>query len=280
LVNGTQNADNQAVKWELVDGSYATGTSLSNTDYTTDAITLTAGTTETVAANQITLQATSQEGAVKQTVKVTVTVKQPTLEDTSVGGYYTDKNGIVWMVLAEENGNKLIMTRYVYGITGTVGTKYTTTDSWNHLDTPGNNLKSALQTFYTTIGDDTKAKVLPYQQPLPDVNDKVSSSWTTTGAAGKSHPGSGTVPLNGSNAVFVLSITEASTYPPLDTNEKRKAYDVNDKSTIQNWWYRSPGSSTSTPLTCTNVSGMVALTQVDFNVRSGYRPALWVKPDK
>jgi hypothetical protein len=105
-----------------------------------------------------------------------------------------------------------------------------------------------LQTFYTTIGNHTKSVALPYQQPLPDVNSSVSSNWKTTGSAGYSHPGSGVVPDNGINAVFVLSITEATLYPSLDTKEEKRAY-ILGTSSLGDWYLRSPGESNANQAT-------------------------------
>jgi hypothetical protein len=187
------------------------------------------------------------------------------------GGTFTDDKGIEWLVVAEERGHKLIMTKYAYGYS----TLYNLTDTYTPLDS-GSNLKTALQIFYEDqVGNDAKAVTVPYISPLPDENSSYGFDWLTTGTDGYSHPnGRGTAEKNGSNAVFVLSITEATLYPTLDNNAKRRAYDASDTSVRCHWWLRSPGPSISSPFSVIHKEGEVygaSGTGVYF------RPALWIK---
>jgi hypothetical protein len=165
------------------------------------------------------------------------------------------------------------MTKYAYGH----GTPYNASDVYTTLDSGTNDLKTALQTFYTNeAGSDTKTYTVPYVSPLPDMYDSPNASYATTGEGGKSHPNtSGTAAKNGSNAVFVLSITEATTYETLDTPAERTTKDAATKSSGRDWWLRSPGISAT--YGCSHITGgNVSYYPARGNDRD-FRPALWIK---
>jgi hypothetical protein len=269
--DGVRPATDQAVQWKIL-GSHGSGTMIDNMDYTSGEITLTIETTKP-AGEIIILQATSREGTVVATVDVTV---QASILNTEPGGYFTDQSDVEWLVVVEEGDHKLIMTRHVYGL----GTQYNIENEYTELDSGDNNLKTVLKTFYKNqVGSDTKSVTVPYISPLPDIYNDTNSAWQTTGEGGKSHPdASGKVDETGygSNAVFVLSITEAMTYPTLDTEEKRKAPNVDNELSTIDWRLRSPGGSSSAPATIINGSGILATVNA-ISTNRGYRPALWVK---
>jgi hypothetical protein len=261
------------VGWTLV-GNYATGTSISGTGANA---TLTVGASEgaTITVRVYHEGSNGEDGgatgATNGTTKdVTVRVNSSPAANVAVGGEFTDNNGVVWKVLAKENGHSLIITKYIYGR----GTSYKNSP-WIYLDTAGNNLKSALQTFYTsTVGGDIKKVTVPYQSPLPDVRlTQGGYSSTENGSAGYSHPAtSGTATANGSNAIFVLSISEANQY--FANNSSRIAAGVSDGTTKGPWLLRSPGSTgDSWPY----VRDMGAINQVVYTTVFGYRPCLWVQ---
>jgi hypothetical protein len=264
------------VGWTLV-GNYAAGTSIAGSGANA---TLTVGASEGNAVTvRVSHQGTNGEGGGAtgatngNTKDVTVTVKS----GPAAGEEFTDNNGVVWRVLAQEGDKKLIMTKYVYG----VDTKYNTTAVWNHLDTSGNNLKSALQTWYTdTAGTDIKAAAVPYVTPLADYrtayNTPAAFNAAENQAAGYSHPqASGAVTANGSNAIFVLSISEANQY--LGSAQAGKiAYDASSTGTAKHWWLRSPGTQGSCVSNVNTSGGIIGNTAAYFTVR-GFRPALWVQ---
>jgi hypothetical protein len=272
------NSENvtSGVSWALV-GSSAAGTSITGSG---------ANATLTVAANEgntVTVRvshqgsngsgggATGATNGITKDVTVTVLNSSPAA-NVAVGGEFTDDKGVVWKVLAKEGNKSLVTTKYVYGY----GTQYNTTAVWNHLDTSGNNLKSTLQTWYTnTAGTDIKDSAVPYVRPLPDVRS-AGGNWNNAenDPAGYSHPAaSGTATANGSNAIFVLSISEANQY--LGSAAAGKiAYDASSTSTARNWWLRSPGGAAIAGYVSTGGSvGTAYATGTSF----GFRPALWVE---
>jgi hypothetical protein len=273
----TFNGDNVTggVGWALV-GNYATGTYISgsgaNATLTVDA---NEGATITV---RVYHEGTNGEGggatgATNDTTKdVTVTVKGI----PPVAGEYTDNKGVQWIVLAQEGDKKLIMTKYIYGI----GTQYNVANTWNHLDTSGNNLKSTLQTWYTgTVGAEIKARAVPYARPLSDYRTDYNTPAIFSAAenqpAGLSHPAtSGSAAANGSNTIFVLSISEANQYLGA-TAAAKIAYDASSTATARGWWLRSPGS-TASYVASVYYSGVVNNGNANDAVR-GFRPALWVQ---
>lgn len=265
LKQGERDADNQNVTWALVNGPYAVGTAVSTSSPTPLDIRVIADGAETVAPNRIRLQATAEEGGATQTVDITVSAYVPPEE-------FTDDAGVVWLKLAEEDGATLIMTKYVYGY----GTLYNSSGSWNHLDTVENTLKSALQMFYTGLEEDITDAAVAYKSPLPDVRSEPNASFDAAERAedGYSHPDTASATPNGSNAIFVLSISEANAYLP--TKAARTAYNVSTKEVLA-WWVRSPGDL-GRSATLVGSAGAVTPYSATYNDQ-GYRPALWVKSE-
>lgn len=272
IADGTKNADNQNVKWEFVGGPYATGTAFDNTAYTEDTITLTAGETETIADNQIRIKVTSEEGGATKTFAVSVVAYEENLGETPVGGGFEDASGVEWIVLGEENGYKLLITKYVQGGRtyqyNNVGTAWIPFESsW---------LKSRLQVFYETeVGADIKKIVVAYE-PLTDVRNGSSNYTADTelgdAANGWSHPGTAAATTNGSNAVFTLSLAEVNRYwPPATNKADRVTMDVNG--VPRSWWTRSPGN----PACCIVSNSNGSIQNINGNLQSYFRPTLWIK---
>jgi hypothetical protein len=262
----TENAVNQMVQWELVAGTYVSGTVLSAPILNDTGITVTAAATETIVANRIGLKATAQEGGATATVNISVTER--TLEK------FTDSEGVSWLVLTDDgNGHKLIMTEYVYGF----DTKYDIGGLWKQLDT-GTTLKTALQNFYSgTMGSEIGTAAVSYEFPLADVrtayNDGAGWQIDENQPSGRSKVGSDPADkTNGSNVIFVLSISEYNEWLPV---ANRVANDATATDTPRVWWLRSPGTSVAT---CTNMStsGVINGVGAASNLGRGFRPALWV----
>ena len=196
--------------------------------------------------------------------------------DTPIGGEFTDNKGVVWAVLAEENGHKLITTKYVYGN----GTTFSEPGIWNPLDEGPNHIKPALRDFYSnTAGTDVKNVAVPYVSPLPDVRSALGGSYEETinenAPAGYSHPnGTGTAETDGGNAIFILSISEVNQY--LDTSESRIAQDVSSTDNSRSWWLRSPGSDSMAPTTSVSLYGYIEIHSSHVTY-CGFRPCLWIK---
>jgi hypothetical protein len=159
------------VSWSLV-GNYASGTSLAGTgaNATLTVAAAESATTVVVRVYHPGTDGSGDAGAVGATNGVSrdIVVKIKSL----VGAEYTDNKGVTWIILKEEGGYRLLTTKHVYGH----GTLYNKTNTWNHLDTSGNNLKSALQTWYVnSAGTNIKSLAVPYVAPLPDVRSSVGN---------------------------------------------------------------------------------------------------------
>jgi hypothetical protein len=274
----TFNGENvtSGVRWVLV-GSYATGTSISGSGGSATLV-VDADEVSPTAIVRVYHQGTNGEGggvtgATNGTTKdVAVTIKS----GPAVGEEFTDNKGVTWKVLTQEGNKKLIMTKNAYGS----GTLYNATGGWTHLDASGNSLKNALQTWYTsTAGTDIKAKAVPYVTPLADYrsayNTPAAFNAAENQAAGYSHPqASGTVTANGSNAIFVLSVSEAHQYLGAAEAGKR-AYDASSTTSARLWWLRSPGLSSSNVAYVSTGGG---ISYADASRSSvGFRPALWIQ---
>ena len=265
--------DNDNVTWALV-GSHHSGTQL---DVNTGGkITLTVD--ENESANSIILRATQPGDGVSimgsyRDVPVTFLSPSPA-KGVAVGNTFTDDKGIVWLVLKDgtgpDTGYKLIMTKCVFAY----GTTYNLTDVWTPLEF--SNLRGELNLFYQNeAGNDVKKAAVKFSpNPLTDLRTAPSSGFDPdeNGPAGYSHPGIGAPASNGSDSIFILTITEASQYLPGDDAKKAK----NVGGTTRGWWLRSPGLDLTEPVTRIGTGGVIK-SESAFNKDRGIRPAIWVR---
>jgi len=272
LLDGVGDSDGDLV-WALV-GSHLSGTQL---DVATGGIvTLTVDPSET--STNIILRVTKPAGGgiLGSYRDVPVTLVRPNpAKGVAVGGEFTDEKGIEWVVLADgtgpDAGHKLVITKYVHE----TGAKYNTADEWTTLEL--SNLRGVLNTFYSNkVGADLKKYAVKFDpNPLTDVRT-APGGWNSSenGSAGYSHPGTGTPVSNGSDGLFILSLSEANEYFDVIPTD-RIAYDASSTSTARVWWIRSPGNAASSQTAYVNASGGVA-TGTATSTSRGLRPAMWV----
>jgi len=94
-----------------------------------------------------------------------------------------------------------------------------------------------------------------------------AAGWTSPGAAAANAPG----------ALFVLSISEVNRYAAAvgTTNAERIAR--NTAGTAINWWLRSHGMTTTSPVSIVNILGNVNSAGAHYMTTAfGARPALWI----
>jgi len=192
------------------------------------------------------------------------------VEETPLGGIFTDSSGVVWRVLAmDSSGNKLITTEHVHGF----GTIYHSTNIYIRLHN-SNRLRPTLNTWFNnTLAPELKAIAMPAENLQNDVRPEPGGFWTNENEpAGWTSAGLGAA--TASNALFVLSVSEANRYA---TTLNRVSYDVNARTQPRQWWLRSPGGAAGGNITVAHidVSGSMNASTAT-NAALGFRPALWV----
>ena len=168
------------------------------------------------------------------------------------GGTYTDDKGITWIVLTTDgNGNKLLMTDYVY-MEVPDGPKYV--NSGNYVAYESSNLKTAMENWFNNnAGSDIKGIARGYATPLPSGNS------TAGGTVGTGKP-------------FPLSADEFNNLVPAG---KKKGVGFPSGYSGRDWYLRT--SSATTSVNMVNSAGNVASCSLGLNT-TGIRPAIWVKP--
>jgi len=269
--------DASDLTWVLV-GSHLSGTSLS----TNGGISVELSVDAFETSNSIILRATKPgngSGIMGSYRDIPVTFTRPNpVTALSAGEEFTDNKGIEWLVLATGTGGesdyKLIVTKYVheYG----VPTLYNTTNVWTPLEL--SNLRGVLNTFYTNkVGSDVKAVAVKYSpNPLTDVKTAPSGDFDNTenGPEGYSHPGVGSPASNGSDGLFILSLSEVNEY--FNSHTDCLADEVNKPGQKQAWWLRSPGWIGEMKEIATVGRSGVGYNTTDAN-NHGIRPCIWVK---
>ena len=175
----------------------------------------------------------------------------PVINIPANGGSYTDNKGVTWIVLTTDaNGNKLLMTDYVY-LEAPNGPKYV--NSGNYVAYESSNLKTAMEDWFNAnAGGDIKGIARGYSTPLPTGNSQAG----------------GTI---GTGKPFPLSQDEFNSYVPAG---KKKGVGYPSGYSGRDWYLRT-GSGSSVNMV--NSAGTVASCNVGVNT-TGIRPAVWVKP--
>jgi hypothetical protein len=126
------------------------------------------------------------------------------------------------------------------------------------------------------MGSDIRDAAVPYASPLPDVrtayDDGAGWSLVENSASGRSVAGTGMKEDDGSNAIFVLSLSEVNEWLP---TANRVGYGVGT-TTGYIWWLRSPGNQATYVARITSVG---AVHTYGAGYSYGYRPALWVNSE-
>jgi len=188
-----------------------------------------------------------------------------------VGGTFT-YNGIVWRVLHNDGaGHRLIITERVH----MVGARYNTTNIYTRLGV--SNARAALNNWW---GPNVTGALGNVAVPALNVENDVRSahgSWNNNeqGAAGISAPGSGAVQENGSNALFILSLSEVNRYFTNTDGARRAALHGGTATNWQPWWLRSPGNTATNRVAGISTAGHRNARPAN-NTEPGLRPAMWI----
>ena len=230
-------------------------------------------------------------------------------EDAEPGDTFTDVNGIVWRVLeVDEDGNMLILTERVFGVTGEYGPPNTIQGPpfYNASAMPpidfmplaGSNIRTELDKWWDdNISPQMRNAALPFA-PLTDVRTgtaPLGANWQQEDEdAGLSAPAARTTTISGPTALFILSISEAnrfldnlSAYDVILTDTAISAVDLSEYQTPRprGWWLRSPGGYANnilapmsgvsyTPIM--HVGEAVIVSASTSYDQFGLRPAMWI----
>ena len=201
---------------------------------------------------------------------------------------FIDSTGIAWRVLTEDNnGNRLIITEYVYGLVA-----YNSTNIYSFLEN-SDGLRIALKNWFTeTLAPELKVIALPVENVNNDVQLKPRDGNTkcpnesleileafSNRAAFENGPDGWTKAGVGvatpENSLFVLSISEVNKYIDFGTLNKQGFLPSYQPTS---WWLRSPGSHVMDPIAvmCTSDSDGPRIISGPATEKHGFRPALWV----
>jgi len=198
-----------------------------------------------------------------------------TLTIPGVGGTFT-YNDVEWRVLYEDGaGNRLIITEQVH----MPGTPYNLTNVYTRLGE--SHARTVLNNWWgPNVTGELRAAAVPALNVENDVRytDWHLGWWEEQGPDGMSAPGTGTVAENGSNALFILSISEVNTYFADDAA----------RVTNYHWWTRSSGIPLDAHVTIVvGHQGVIGAQPADavemlfiyegaLILANGLRPALWI----
>jgi len=182
------------------------------------------------------------------------------------GGTFTDDKNVDWIVLTtDSNGNKLLMTKYVYMFSAGSSPQY---HGSNWVTFKNAALAGTMQTWFNNnAGGITKAIACDFTSPA-DETGSFSASWNQSGARNSATGAAGT------GKPFALSVSEYNQYLTNTGALQKKGYDVNNPSQMRDWWLRSPNGTSGTMGSSQGDAGS-ALTTSQL---VGIRPCVWVKP--
>jgi len=270
-----KGASNTAVTWSIEGGPTSVNTVISSSGN------LTIGSDESAVVLFVIATSVADPNASDMAV-VLVGAPKP-IVDTPVGGDYVDDKGVIWTVIAEKNGKKLLITKQVYE----VGTDYNNKNIYTLFEQ--SNLFGIMQNwFVTNAGSDVKGMALNYEYqtaagaPINKgqvgagieydwVGSFLSSNWNVKYNLERAITNPGNASGGASGKAFALSISEANRYFANDA--ARKAKDVKGKNRA--WWLRSPGKNTCCVCSVITDAGNVHCYDAVSTSR-GFRPAVWV----
>jgi len=202
---------------------------------------------------------------------------------------FIDSRGISWVVLTvDENGNKLVITEHVHGMT-----KYNTENIYTFLG-DSDDLRLALnEWFVNQLAPELEAVALPVEnvnndvrrsprggdinhpQISLDIHNAFVRDSTENTSDGLSMAGSGIATAD--NAIFILSISEVNKYRRT-LNVTANAFNRENDFSVS-WWLRSPGMHTNSPVAIMNYRDSdndSIISSVPADETYGFRPALWI----
>jgi len=201
---------------------------------------------------------------------------------------FTDSTGIVWRVLTtDENGNRLIITEHVHGMT-----QYNTTNTYTFL-TQSNGLQPALSEWFTeNLAPELRAVALPAEnvdndvrtEPMPiDGRERAQANMdfrTENAAAGFTRAGYGMATPE--NSLYILSVSEVNEFRRRGSLNKEGYIYIHYRNTNlpTSWWLRSPGvcELSTVAIVWWHASDRIWFFEaVSANERFGFRPALWIQ---
>ncbi|MCL2564066.1 MAG: InlB B-repeat-containing protein [Oscillospiraceae bacterium] len=227
----------------------------------------------------------------------------PTREGYTFRGWYTAEptetftdNGIAWRVMYDSgDGYRLLLTEHVHMANIPNGGYNLGGGGYTRL--AQSNARTLLNTWWTdyVAGTGVAAAAVPVNNAENDVRATLgpaNATWSfeNVAASGWTTPGSGAVAANGSNALFIFSVSEVNRFWPPTNNVESGQWSVNaDRQANehsgpvpQHWWLRSPGGEIDWEVS-NNVAFVEASGQVGHLRGSaqppGLRPALWIYGD-
>jgi hypothetical protein len=292
------SVDASVVTWSLINGTYASGTTLSAA--TGNKVTLAVDVKEV--NSTITIRATHPGTTATNSAyqDITINIKLP-VGATS----YTDSSGIVWRVLKDNrvgalnaldgsasngDGTMLLLTDRAYSNGDRLNwtdynTSYNSTNEFRFYEQTTGTYRPSMNLWYTNfVSSELKALAcipnLEYEATVP--TSSWSATWNENGAI--STPGllAGT---QTTEVTFPLSISEVNRYLGT-TNATRGAVDSagNGENTAahpyRSWRLRSPGNSATSPSSSLGPTSIVSSDGGIYGVRGTWtdvmRPAMWI----
>jgi hypothetical protein len=262
------NPDAAGVTWSLT-GAAKAGTAI---DPDTGVLTVAA---DEPATSVLTVKAVSKtDPSIYSTKAVSVS---PSLSIPN--GVYTDSNGILWLVLEDDgNGNKLIMTHYVYLYAANNSPQYNSSGDWVKYENA--TLAGTIQAWFdNNAGSEIKAaargftEAYEFTAPNTDwlkwMNVKY---WEASGLSQATGP-------VGQGKPFPLSISEFNKYLIDNSTYLQKiGHDANNKAMPRDWWLRTPTNAGGVAISrgMDSIQGGQISQDAVTSRKVGIRPAVWV----
>jgi len=203
-----------------------------------------------------------------------VTDNRHAIAAVPVGGTYYDRDaGVTWRVLATDGEHRLIMTEHVHNH----GVQFNTVNQfvrW-HVLTTAHPIRVAMNEFW---GSNISAELRGIAVPADGLDNDVRTAPGNFNAAenqpiGRTTPGTGTA--NATNALFILSLSEANQYFANDTARRGTEID----GTGRRWWLRSPGANMTDTVAHVGSGGdLITQSANADNTNRSMRPVMWVRP--
>ncbi|MDR0560618.1 MAG: hypothetical protein LBG92_10650 [Prevotellaceae bacterium] len=213
-----------------------------------------------------------------------------------VGGEFQDCTGVWWRVINEDgNGNKLILTRYVY-YNNSQGFAPVESQTIYHSNTYFEDYKSSTGTTRPRMNEwykDQTSSVLKAMARIPNLgyesNGLMGGSWSADMNISAAYSSAGSAPASGvtNEIVFPLSISEINQYVKKYGIEVVRGRDTNPNfnQAGRQYWLRSPGAASSNPLSVvlslytTNTNSYnYKIDHAYTTFKASFRPAMWIRP--
>lgn len=182
-------------------------------------------------------------------------------------------DGTLWLILHEDsNGNRLIISANVFGI-DSIQYRYNLGNTWNPLNS--SNLRASLNAWYANNVPDSLHEIARPVGNLTDTRGGPGGFVATEQIAGDmTYAATGTVSANGSNALFILSVSEVNAY---FTDNGLSRIGTCLARVTRPWWTRSPGLNAGLPAVQVMPNGDI--NPINADAWGRIRPAMWISPD-